>query len=78
MDQELEVMICGGSVIYKQLMPYADTIYLTIIHHEFKKVDSYFPKFSLDEWEVSSSVHHLADNKNPYDYSFVTYKRKMG
>ncbi|AZV43544.1 hypothetical protein BAOM_2935 [Peribacillus asahii] len=76
-DISEQVMILGGSSIYKQFLPYADSIELTVIHHEFDKVDAFFPEFSLDEFEVVNNVFNSKDNKNPYDYSFVSYKRKI-
>lgn len=70
-----ETMICGGSTIYEQFLPHADTIYLTKIHHKFINADSFFPKLLRSEWKVVSLERHLADEKNPYDYSFIIYKR---
>lgn len=75
-NNPFEVFIAGGEKIYNLFLPYADTIYLTIVHHEFEKVDTFFPQFSLDEWKIASSEHNQADEHNPYNFSFVTYKRK--
>ena len=74
---EAEFMICGGSNVYQQMFQYADKIYLTLIHHKFDYVDSYFPRFSLKHWNVDSNEFYSADSKHQYDYSFKTFSRKM-
>lgn len=73
--QEPEVMICGGALIYKQFLPRADKMYLTLIHAEFGG-DAYFPEWNPDEWQEISRKDHQADEKNSVDYSFITLERK--
>lgn len=70
-----ELMIIGGSQIYTQFMPFADKIYLTIIDNEFKNVDTYFPRFSLEHFKPIEHIKNHKDDKHSYDYSFVTYER---
>ncbi|MFF3146813.1 dihydrofolate reductase [Streptomyces sp. NPDC057927] len=69
--------VCGGSEIYKQSLPFADEIYLTVIHNEFENVDAYFPKLDLNKWEVTELIHNEKDAKHPYKYDYITYKRKV-
>lgn len=71
-----EIMVIGGAQVYSQALPYVNKLYLTIIHHEFSDVDTYFPKIDLSEWKVSSHVLNKADENHLYDYSFITYERK--
>lgn len=75
-NNESELFIIGGSEIYYQAMPYADRICLTIIDHTFKRADSYFPKFSLDDWKPIECIENKADDENEYDHYFVTYERR--
>lgn len=75
-EKQVEVFVIGGSSTYKQFLPYADRIYLTIINNKFPHADSYFPRISLDEWRVIEHIENKADDKNMYDYDFVTYERK--
>lgn len=72
-----EAMIVGGGSIYKQALPYCDIIYLTRVETsaEGKTV---FPTLDDKNWQKVSHESHLADDKNPYDYSFVKYVRKEG
>lgn len=70
-----EIIIFGGEKIYKMFFPIANKIYLTIIDHEFDG-DAFFPEYNEDEWEIKEKEDHKADEKNQYDYSFLTLERK--
>lgn len=70
-----EVMIIGGMSFYLQMLPQADRLYMTLIHDRFEG-DAWFPEFDLQEWQELSREDHLADEKNPHAYSFVTMTRK--
>lgn len=76
-EEDVKLYICGGEKVYEAFLPYANTINLTIVDHSFTQSDRYFPKFSLDEWEVVSNEKNCADETYPYDYYFVTYTRKL-
>lgn len=73
-DINEDVFIIGGGEIYKQAMEYVDVIYITEVHHEFNG-DTYFPEIDEESFEEVERVHHMKDEKHPYAYSFVTYKR---
>jgi len=63
-----EAMVIGGSQIYKEFLPIANRIYLTIIEGEFKG-DAFFPEYDITEWKETSYDEHERDAKNPYDYT---------
>lgn len=67
--------ILGGAEIYKQAMSFADKLDLTFVHHTFD-ADAFFPEIDLNIWQKASSVHFKADEKNKYNFSFVTYTKK--
>ena len=46
-----EVMIIGGAKIYKQFLPIATVMYISIIHKEYKG-DTFFPEFSHMPWKL--------------------------
>jgi dihydrofolate reductase len=75
-NKEVEMWIIGGEQIYKQFLKYADKIHLTIIEHQFSKVDTFFPQFSFLDWKVSENIKNEADQDNPYVHHFVTYERR--
>jgi len=74
-ENEDRVFIIGGTSVFKQTIHKADTLYITWVHAEFT-ADTYFPEIDFDEWEVISREDFDANEKNPYPYSFVEYKRK--
>ncbi|HUH32537.1 MAG TPA: dihydrofolate reductase, partial [Daejeonella sp.] len=69
------VSIIGGATIFTQSMDLIDTIYLTCIHHLFE-ADTFFPKIDTELWKITEREDYEADEKNPYPYSFITYKRR--
>jgi len=71
-----EMFIIGGGEIYRQALPLANKLYLTKIHAEFSDADTFFPEIEYSEWEEIGREDFKADEKNPYDYTFLVYKRK--
>lgn len=70
-----EVMICGGSSVYKQFLPLADRLYLTYVHAN-PEGDTFFPEVNLAEWKETKRTENKADKDNKYDYSFVVLEKK--
>ncbi len=73
LDLKGEIMVIGGAMIYKLLMPRANKLLITKIKHKFKG-DTHF-EWNKKLWKISSTEEHSSDDKNQYDYSFNTYKR---
>jgi len=74
-NSDEENFIIGGATIYRLLMPYANKMYITEIDQEFEG-DVSFPEINKEEWDVVEVEKGLKDEKNPYDYNYVTYVRK--
>lgn len=74
-NSEEEHFIIGGATIYRLLMPYANKMYITEIDQEFEG-DVSFPEINKEEWNIVEVQKGLKDEKNPYDYNYVTYVRK--
>jgi len=74
-DSEEEHFIIGGATIYKLLIPYANKLYLTLIHEEFDG-DVYFPEIEEKEWRVVDREKGLKNEENPFDYEYITFERK--
>ena len=70
-----ENFVIGGASIYKLLLPKTEKLYITKINQEFEG-DVYFPEIKEDEWRIIERERGLKDDKNPYDYEYVTYVRK--
>ena len=73
-ENDTEVFIIGGAQIYQMAIPFANTMYITRVHHTFDG-DAFFPEYDKSQWELVSSEHHKADEKNEYDYTFEEYRR---
>lgn len=75
--REPEIFIAGGAEIYSKALgqDIVDTIYLTVIHHDFNG-DTWFPEFTEEDWALVSREDHCADEENRFDFSFLRYERK--
>jgi dihydrofolate reductase len=70
-----ELIIFGGSEIYKLFLPYVDRMYITYLQHTFE-TDATFPDVDMSEWVLVSNEQGVTDEKNPYTYFFRIYDRK--
>lgn len=70
-----EIMVIGGGLVYEQVLPLADRIYLTLIDAAFEG-DSYFPPIRMAEWQEVSREIWAADERNPYNYAFIVLDKR--
>jgi len=73
--EDNELFVIGGAEIYAQSMPHADRLYVTEIDADIKGGDTFFPLIDPQEWREVSRETHAKDDRNEYDYAFVTYER---
>lgn len=70
-----DAFVVGGGSVYKALLPYCDTAYLTKIAHRFEGADTFFPDLDANpDWEaveVSAPIE-----QDGLQYRYVTYRRK--
>ena len=71
-----KVFIIGGGKLYASTIEMVDTLYLTVIEHEFPDADTFFPAIDSEKWEVIDEEKHEADEKNGYPYTFKTLRRR--
>jgi dihydrofolate reductase len=50
-------------------------MYLTIIDEGFE-ADTFFPTYNESEWQIIEDRSYKKDEKNKYDYRFLTLIRK--
>lgn len=68
-----DIFVIGGESIYRQLLPYCDTAYITKIEHGYD-ADTYFPNLDEDpEWKMTK----ISDEQTYFDleYVFTIYER---
>lgn len=68
-----EVYIIGGGQIYKEFLPHADKLHLTILEKDFEG-DTKFPEINKDEWIIEEKSEIITENN--IDYYFIDLKRK--
>lgn len=71
-----EAMVIGGGQIYRQFLPYADRILMTVVCHHHAG-DTYFVQLDPSQWRVSATEQRDADAANPYELRFVTLERQV-
>jgi dihydrofolate reductase len=71
---ESELMVIGGAEIYRQMLPWAARLYLTLVHARIDG-DAFFPAWEADGWRQVSREDFPADARNQYAYSFLTLER---
>ena len=69
-----EIMIIGGSHIYKAFLPRAHRIYLTRVQAEVEG-DAFLPEFNSNDWQETDIEKHNADESNDYDVIFSILER---
>ncbi|HRH57111.1 MAG TPA: dihydrofolate reductase [Chitinophagales bacterium] len=69
-----EIFVVGGGEIYKQTMPLANTIHLTIVHTAIEG-DTHF-EYDDSNWKVLHSEFIPKDEKNEFDSTYVVLERE--
>ncbi len=69
-----ENFIIGGASVYRQFLPHADRLYLTLVHKPFE-ADVFFPEIDFSQWKMIAKEDFLPDEVNDFSYSNETYDR---
>jgi len=70
-----EIFIIGGAEIFNTILPKANRVYLTRIHHRFEG-DVFFPELQEAEWKLVKQRRGDVDEKNVYPHTFEVWERK--
>jgi len=70
-----EVMVIGGAEVYRQAWPRLARVELTRVHAS-PRGDTRLEGVDWSAWQAVSTERHPADERNEYDYSFVTLTRR--
>lgn len=68
---EGENFVIGGEHMYREMLPHADTLYITEVMKDYEG-DAFFPPFDEKEWQLTEKT--AGEGDIPHD--FCTYKRK--
>ena len=68
-------MVIGGGSIYRQMLPYCDTAYVTKVH-TVPESDTYFPNLDADpQWYLEQVLQ--SGEENGIAYEMCRYRKKM-
>ena len=67
-----EIFIIGGESIYKEAMPLASKLYLTLVEDQEPIGDVFFPPINISEWKVTEKEMR---NENDLSFTFLTLER---
>ena len=75
LENSEDIYVIGGETIYRQLLPYCDTAFVTKVASTVNDADAFMVNLDDDEnWEIADESETM--NEKGYDFKFVTYKKK--
>jgi dihydrofolate reductase len=69
-----EAFVIGGAQVFREALPHADRIYLTLVHASIDG-DAYFPDVDWRQWRLVDELRHEADDHHTFPFSFRRYDR---
>ena len=69
-----DIYVIGGESVYRMMLPYCDTVYVTKIDRAFQ-ADTFFPNLDeMDEWEMTEE----SEEQTCFDleFTFTKYERR--
>ena len=73
-NEREESFIIGGGSVYRQFLPHANKLYITMVHKDFE-ADTFFPQINHDEWKLVEKTECEPDEINEFSYSFLVYEK---
>jgi len=66
--------VIGGGSVYRQMLPYCDTAYITKVH-TVTDCDTYFPNLDeMEDWYLAETL--LTGEEDDISYEMLLYRRK--
>lgn len=69
------VFAIGGESVYREAMPLADRMHLTLVD-DAPEADAFFPAWDPGGWVETSREIHPADARNEKAFVFATFRRR--
>jgi dihydrofolate reductase len=71
-----QVYVIGGASVYRQLLSYCDTAYVTKIDASIEGADAFFPNLDIDpNWQMAEEGENR-QNGDGVRFRFVKYRNK--
>jgi dihydrofolate reductase len=74
LSAESQVFVAGGAEVYRQALPRAHRLFLTVIHADVEG-DARFPALDLRQWTLVDHERHDPDEAHAFPFSFRVYQR---
>lgn len=76
-SKDKELFLIGGAQIYNEAIQknLVDILDITHVHESFQ-ADVFFPEIDVNRWCETTREDIAKDEKNIFDYSFVTYQKR--
>ncbi len=71
---EEECFVIGGGMVYRQFLPLAGKLYLTLVHKSFE-ADTFFPEIDFSRWKAVYTEEVDAGDRNEYAHTYTEYIR---
>lgn len=68
---EEEIFIIGGENIYRQFLPIATHLSLTIVNKKFPHADAFFPDWNNEQWKFSKISERKYKKDKNHEFDFV-------
>jgi dihydrofolate reductase len=72
-----EIFVIGGADLFRETLPRADRLYLTIVDAE-PEGDTFMPEIDMSAWRETSSQSLAPDEKHAHAYRLAVYDRAPG
>ena len=72
---QYDIRVMGGGKIYESAIDDMDRLYVTEVDATFSQATVFFPAIDMTKWKEIAREHHTKDEKNKYDFDFVTYEK---
>lgn len=71
-----EIFAIGGADIYRQMLPHAQRLYLTVVQAR-PEGDTFFPAFDRGQWRMVESHYQPVDDRNSHAMTFQILERRV-
>lgn len=73
---EAYVYIIGGGEIYRQALPLASDLHLTLVEERYPEADTHFPDLDWAEWQELEQERVGTDERNPLPSTYYHLQRR--
>ncbi|MDD2695566.1 MAG: dihydrofolate reductase [Anaerolineales bacterium] len=72
---ETEAFVIGGGEVFAAALPYAQRIYLTLVHAN-TGAEVFFPKIDYSYWQEVDRKEYRRDERNEFDHTYLVFDRR--